>query len=196
MFYRPPIRLVSKVAATLAIGIVLAPTGYGQTSPGVESDSEPPDPVEEITVYGDKTLFNLRREWQSAEVDFFDAFNSLNSDDEFDIDCRREVWLGSRRVRHVCVPEFVDEFDKDEASAFSGSAFWSGADGLLVPIGVAAPNWQVVRNKGERTWIEVAELAKENPELRAAFIELARKKQIYEAERARRCEGKTFLCRR
>lgn len=67
MFYRPPFRLVSKVAATLAIGIVLAPTGYCQTNPGVESESEPPDPIEEITVYGDKTL--CKRKKQNCEAE-------------------------------------------------------------------------------------------------------------------------------
>ena len=47
-----------------------------------EADADIPEVIDEIVVYGEMSLIQLRREWVRAEENLFEVFNELNSDDE------------------------------------------------------------------------------------------------------------------
>ena len=86
--------------------LALAPIGMCQTEPVEEANQPPSEITEEIIVYGDKSMSVLRYEMNHAADVTFDLFNSLNSDDEYDIHCYKEASIGSHIMRRVCRPNF------------------------------------------------------------------------------------------
>jgi hypothetical protein len=84
---------VSTTAAVLLFA--LAPLGTCMSAPAQQVEPEPAETIEEIVVYGNKSLVQLRLELYKAEDAVFDLFNSLNSDDEFDVHCYKEAPIGS-----------------------------------------------------------------------------------------------------
>ncbi len=170
-----------------AMGAVLmlafAPLGMCQTEPEQESDSASSDVLEEIIVYGDKSLPSIRRELYRAEENVYAMFNSLNSKDEYDIQCDYVDLLGSRKRHHICEPNFVLKIKADQANAMKGDGVRLGEQQ-----GFYIPHWQmgVVVKKEKLLWEEMAALAFEHPELREALAKLAEMNQALESERQRR----------
>jgi hypothetical protein len=74
----------------------------------------PPGVGDEIVVIG-KSPNQIRAEMERAEVAVYDRFNAVNSDDEFDIHCRREEPTGSRISRRVCEANFWHEAQANAA---------------------------------------------------------------------------------
>lgn len=60
---------------------------------------------EEIIVHGQEPA-QLRLEIQHAQDTFYDRFNAVNGDDQFDIHCREEQVTGSHLSQRVCQPNF------------------------------------------------------------------------------------------
>jgi hypothetical protein len=178
-------------------GVVLllafAQVGLCQTNSVQHSEPASSDVLEEIIVYGEKSLTRLRRERYRAEENFFDLFNSLNSNNEYNVECDYVVFLGDRRRHHLCQPEFARKYEADAAAAVmmdrkSGGGF-SG-------IGWTTDRFRAVtKRKEELMWHEIAALLAERPELHKALADVAKAKRIYESERQRRCEGPRLFCR-
>jgi hypothetical protein len=139
-------------------------------------EQEPSEPIEEITVYGDKPLHALRREVFRAEENFFDVFSSLNQDDEYDIRCYYEVPSFTHIRRHVCRAKFVI----DATSAESAPAFSEQIGAFSRPAAL------VIQRKKERLREIMEELVAEHPELLQALSEYTDKKQTLESEKERR----------
>ena len=162
--------------------LAFAPVGLCQTEPEQESDSASSDVPEEIIVYGDKSLPSIRRELYRAEENVFAMFNSLNSKDEYDIQCDYVEQLGSRKRHHVCEPNFVLKIKADQGNAMMSDGGFGEQKGFYLP------HWPmgVVFKKEKLLWEEMAALASENPELREALAKLAEMNQVLESERQRR----------
>ncbi len=96
--------------------LALTSVGRCQNTSTVAENSGPTEPIEEIVVYGSKSLLQFRLDLYKAEEAVFDLFNSLNSDDEFDIHCHKEMFIGSRLQRRVCKPNYVDLLTAEETS--------------------------------------------------------------------------------
>lgn len=180
-----------------AMGAVLmlafAPLGLCQTEPEQESDSASSDVLEEIIVYGDKSLPSIRRELYRAEENVFLMFNSLNSKDEYDIQCDYVELLGSRKRHHVCQPKFYIRIMADNAGAMMSDGGFGEQKGFYVP---GLSNGRVAK-KEKLLWEEMAVLVFEHPELREALAKLAELNQALESEVQRRCEGSFFIrCRK
>jgi len=176
---------MARMAGGFALMLALVPVGMCQTTSAVESEPASSETIEEITVYGEKSLIRLRHEFYRAEESFFDVFNKLNSDDMFDVDCDYVSFLGDRRKHHLCMPEFAKRVEADataellmdaRSSFFTRDRSWADY----------SPNRTRVERLDELMWNEVRALLVEQPELQEAFAELARAKGIYESERERR----------
>ncbi len=138
-------------------------------------------PIEEIIVYGEKSLPNLRREVFRKEENFFAVFSSLNDDDEYDISCYYEVPSGTHIREHVCRANFV----KDATAAdYEG---WR--KGLAV-----VPAYTVIMQKKRRLGLKMELLAAEHPELLEALNEYSNAKQVLRSEK-QKCKGQ-IVCRR
>ena len=176
MFNRHSIRIVEHCTAGIALMLALVPIGLCQTTPEQESEQASSDTMEEIVVYGDKSIVLLRREFHRAEENFFDVFNSLNSTDEFDIKCEYVVDLGSRRRHHLCMSKFARKAE-----------YWATQD-MLAGAGMAMdfPNWNLntakLNKQDELLWQEMSSLLSEHLELQKAFNDLTERKRNYESE--------------
>ena len=72
--------------------------------------------TEEIVVVGDKSIGQLRREVYEAEEEFYDLYNSLNDDPEYDVKCFYETSTGTHVKNHVCRAKFItDSYAKHAA---------------------------------------------------------------------------------
>jgi tetratricopeptide (TPR) repeat protein len=111
--------LVSLMAASME------PVG-AQSAPPTRDDQPDAGPIqseeivvdEEITVVGQSSLRLLRLEVQVARERVYGLFNSLNSDDEFDIHCQNAPRTGTRIPRRVCRPRYADNGTGDAGKEF------------------------------------------------------------------------------
>ena len=180
---------VSVICTTGAMLLLaLAPTGMCQTVPDQEVEPAPSDAIDEIIVYGNKSLHTLRMDLYMAEENVFAVFNSLNSDDEYDVHCYYEAPTGTRIKRRMCRANFVKELTDESAMAMQLALRGMG--------GPYIPNWARVKKKEKLLLEEMEALVAEHPELLEALINLSDAKQILESERQRRCEGSFLICRR
>ena len=170
---------IAYFAGMLVLALANSPEASGQESPAEPSESAEEEVVEEITVYGESNINILRRQFNLAQERTFDLFNSLNSTDEFDIECDYEQRLGSRRWHHVCTPKF-----STRPQAHDGGTYFVTYDGEDKP-SLQSPR---IRRLNKELWDEMARLVNENPDLRKSFMELVERKNAYEAERERRRE--------
>ena len=179
-----------RIGGVLSTGVVLlfalAPVGMCQSSSVQEVEPEPSDTIEEIIVYGNRSLNQLRLELYRAEDIAFDLFNSLNSDDEYDIHCYKEAPTGSHIKRRVCKANYEKELTADATRRW---LLGGQSRTYLHPTAK-------IRRKDKLMLEEMEALVVERPELRKALSEFSDAKQILESERQRRCEGRILICRR
>ncbi|MEM9688533.1 MAG: hypothetical protein AAF917_03560 [Pseudomonadota bacterium] len=60
------------------------------------------EPVDEVTVYAEETITVLRRKLRVVDERFFSRYNDINTNDDFDMVCKRETRIGSQIPRQVC----------------------------------------------------------------------------------------------
>ncbi len=149
------------------------PAMCGEESPETTVPAVP-EQIEEIIVYGEKSIIQLRSEFNLAQERLFDVFNSLNTDDNFHVECDRVQRIGSRRWHHVCTPKFATR-----PWAHASGVYTVSTSGLEDRPNLMSP-W--VKRKNEAFWDEMARLVKDNPELQNAVTELAAKKNALDAE--------------
>lgn len=176
---------IARMVGGFVLMLALVPVGMCQTTSAVESKPASSETIEEITVYGEKSLIRLRHEFYRAEESFFAVFNELNSDDMFDVDCDYVSFLGDRRKHHLCIPEFAKRAEADATAELlmgARSSFFTGDSSFSE----YSPNRTRVEKLDELMWNEVRALLVEHPELREAVANLATAKGVYESKRERR----------
>ena len=183
MFAQPKIRLGGVCTAGIVLLFVLTPVGVCQTVSNQKEEPALPDAIEEIVVYGNKSLGQLRDQMHRAEIKVFDLFNSFNNDDEFNVHCRRVARIGTRIKNRVCKPNYVADLVAKETAAF-----WGGPP-FVYPSAL-------IRRKDEMLQAKMEALLMERPELVKALNEFTIAKQVFDSEYQRRCDGRVFLCRR
>jgi hypothetical protein len=148
----------------------------------VVKDTAAEETVDEITVYGEKSLPKLKLEYEAAELNFYNLYNDINDDRRFDVICREEAPTGSHIKQRVCWPRYELEAREQEGK----SNFFRG----YTDPGMAAEELFIKKKMRE----QIAKLAEEDPRLLKALIEYRDKYQIYKNERVRRCVGGPVLC--
>jgi hypothetical protein len=128
---------------------------------------------DEVVVIG-KSPGQLRTEMERAEVAVYDRFNALNSDDQFDIHCRRDVPINSHIAsRRVCQANFARD---EEARA--------AQERLRELQGGGAMNPQIFLNeeahKRELLRQEMRRVAAEDEEFRRSLVRFADLKQAFD----------------
>jgi len=137
---------------------------------------ESSESIEEIIVYGDKSLGALRREVYKAEEKFFDLFNSLNQDFEYDVNCYYEVPSFTHIRHHVCRANFVVE-------ATSVQYVEIRTRGPRYP---TVPPELVIAKKKKLFRQKMEALVADHPELLQALTEYNGKRTTLESERDKR----------
>lgn len=141
------------------------------------SDEEAPAAVEEDTSWQDKSVRQLRREYRAAEEAFYAAFNEINTDDEFDMDCRTAPRLGSRKRERRCQAEFLWEYEEELAEEMYRRSSTGAA-------GSATTSQARLQRKQEELRAEMNAAIADYPAVGAAFAELQRSKRHYDLKMA------------
>ena len=143
-------RMITCGSLILVIGLAAAQDG--------NAEALPTEPTEEVIVYG-HTRSTLRDELHRAEEKVFSIFNSLNSDDQYDIHCEYRLKRLSHMQIRVCEANFVGTLTSEAAY----EAF------MKRPLG--ARDAMMLRKRAELL-DEMRKLAVERPELLEALSEL------------------------
>lgn len=181
---RAPADIIRTRSARL-LPVVLCCFVHAALAPAQDVDAEPEtwEPMEEIVVYGDRSLIALRKQVYRAEENFFDLFNELNDEDEFDVQCFYFAPTGTRIRRHTCRANFVVAAEAEEIINFR--------DGPKVAV---APAIGVIPQKRKEMAKKMLALLQERPELVEALNHVEVAKEAFYAERESRCENKVITC--
>jgi hypothetical protein len=171
------IRHKNQVAGICASGAALMlavfPAAMSQAKPAQESIADSADSATESTDHRKKSLRVLRSEYYSAEEDFYDLFNSINSTDEFDVVCQDEVPFGVRKKVHTCKAAFLLRYEDKLASKYSNRMSRIGEDSL--------PSTSQIDEKQEQLRNEISSAVNNNPEMQKLYVILVNAKKDYEA---------------
>jgi hypothetical protein len=144
-------------------------------------------PIEEITVVGERSTLFLLQEIKNAEVLMYDIFNDLNSTDDFDVICRNVIPTGTLIPTWECDAGFITRERFQNAQDLLQFGFIQKTDEELY--------WEN-RDKVEALNAEMLSLAKENPGLAEAMLDLSAKMQrLEEIESRKRENTKDFFSR-
>jgi len=178
--------MTGKKLDILILALSWAPAGaYAQDDYPDSSKDLPEQTVDEIVVYGDKSLTTLRQAVYRAEENFWDVFSEINDNEEFDVSCFEETPTGTHIRRHVCRANFVMDATAAEYDRFKVSS----------PVIVQDAQTVIMSKRREFEEI-VTRLIIENPRLSEAVSGYHKAKDTYAAERERQCEGRAIICGR
>ena len=177
--------LVSTTTFTLAGAILmlaLPQTGMSQVTPFNEISDDDIDVLDEIVVYGQLKLRLLRNRIYTAEENFYELFNSLNSGKEYDIRCSHRRIVGSHIKRRYCEANFVN--DAHAEASFAGRLGQGGP-----------PAWAVIRHKNRQLRKKMDVLVTEHLELQGALQDFAHAKLDFDVAVQERCTLSFGVCR-
>ena len=152
-------------------------------------DGSVDETIDEITVFSGRTLGQMRSEIARAEDEAYAIFNDLNTDDRYDIVCKKEARIGSQIVRRVCLSRMYRDAlsDATEDAAEDAEDAEDAANGASVGVGTVGANissrkhQQILREK-------MRSLASENQELLAALKKRHKLVKEFEERRAEKYE--------
>ena len=170
---RPSLPTVFGSALALAAILMLLVSWTIGPLSALANEAAAPNEIEEVIVYGEKSVLKLKRALVRAEDNVFSVFNSLNPDWQYDIRCYREVPVGSHIPRRVCYPNYLKVLISDAA------AVWRGSNRTLK--GGPPPTVSETRKrKKEKNLREIMEALKsEHPELVEALATYNEAKHRY-----------------
>lgn len=154
----------------------LLPVAMSQTTTAQKSGPASSEIPEEIVVYGKRSLIHLRQELYTAEENFFAVFNSLNSDDEFDVECDYVFRIRAHRRVRECKANFLRDYLGEFAVGWQTRT--------------PTPNLAVLRRKEKLLVKEMRTQVSEHPELLEVFTDLAEAKHDYDSERQSRRQSR------
>jgi TPR repeat protein len=131
--------------------------------------------LEDTIVTGQRLLSSLKMEGIRAEEIKFEIFNSLNSNDEFDITCKWYSPLGTRVKKWGCDAGFNVDARTGDGRDLLYNYLLQGRGRPIIP--------QVFPDKIRALNKEMVELAVRHPSLRKAMINEYELKQRYVVER-------------
>jgi hypothetical protein len=150
--------------ALLVISLVLTTQVAGQESDSAAGAGA--DGVsEEIVVIG-QSRARLRVQIELAEEALYQRFNDINSNDEFDIHCRRQSRPGTRIPIRICQANFWREAQSNAAEATVRALQGSAAVGAQVFQGEAMYKSRLLED-------EMRALAAQDEQLMASLVRLA-----------------------
>ena len=164
------------IAFCIVVGGFLA-MYHGPAAAQDADEQEAPAAAEEDNSWKDKSVRQLRREYRDAEEAFYDAFNEINTDDEFDMDCRTAPRLGSRKRERRCQAEFLWEYEEELGEEMYRRSSTGSA-------GSATTSQARLQRKQEELRAEMNAAITDYPAVAAAFAELRRTKRNYDLKMA------------
>jgi hypothetical protein len=139
-------------------------TGSAQTP------ASPPEKLDEVVITSQQ-LLALRKAVVAAEDRAYEVYNEVNTDDQYDIECRQSTRTGAIISERVCRPKLVETATSEEAVAFldavraniQGSEDFPGQ--VLQRPRAPIANLVIINKKADYTE-NVLKMVRESPELR------------------------------
>lgn len=141
--------------------------------------AENAEQLDEVVILG-KKLYQLRQDVVKAEDKFFEAFNELNKDDDYDIKCEKTTTAGTRLKSRQCQPVFFSEAEAAEARAMLTGEY-------------APPAQLVAVERADDYRKKVLEVINKSPKLRKLVRERDALEQGYLKARQERFKGRWIL---
>lgn len=162
---------------SLAALSILALSAIG-TQQAFAQESEPAAaPQEAYDITGGKSARQLQNELNKIEASFFKAFNKVNTNKDFNVRCRKQETLGSRRRVQVCQPRFASRYEAEaNRNVVSGQGTTSGYAHLE-----GSDVWVRMKEQEKQFWETVSASTVADPDLREKFAELSRAKRALAA---------------
>jgi Secretin and TonB N terminus short domain len=135
-------------------------------------------PIDEVTVSGRyEKLSAMRKEYEQLEDRFYDEYNKLNTDPQWDVHCQQSASTGTHLRGRVCTPGFVDTIERDFAVA-----------SLQGHAGGGSP-WVWIQAKKPAYQQNMTDLVKKNPKLLELLMKRNAAAQRYADVRKKKFEG-------
>ena len=98
------------IAQEVAVEIDTSAVAVEEAAESLADDArEDPASIDEITVMGARSLLTLNHQVERAEINFYERYNEVNTDDRYDVICKDAVHVGSRIPVRECIPRVVRE---------------------------------------------------------------------------------------
>jgi hypothetical protein len=99
MFGKGKVAVLAGLSLAMSTGAVVAMEAADakQAEPGVE----------EIAVIAQRSIFTLTQQVAAAEDVMYDLYNELNTNDQYDIECKMETRLFSHTKKKICLPAYA-----------------------------------------------------------------------------------------
>lgn len=126
------------------------------------------DDIEIVSVKGQRSLQYYVREYERAKFAMYEAYNDINTERQFSIDCRIVKPIGTQIAKRECLPRFYRE-----ESAYQTQMFWLGASGFL-PANDGDIDF-LTKDKQKAFYQHIENLSKDSPELLAHLQNISNK---------------------
>jgi hypothetical protein len=166
-----PLRLTLLLAATLALPAAAA------------TPSSPKNELDEVTVNGERVKIEaMRKQIVELEDNFYDRYNELNTNDDFDIHCIEEARTGTRFIKRSCRAVYQEQALAEEGQAAFKILQRSREKGPAVSdSGPPVPASVTIERRLPEYKRNIQEVARQNPELSKLLVERARLIEKYDA---------------
>ena len=141
--------------------------------------------MEEVTVLGQMSTFQLNKAVVRARLDFWDLYNSLNDVDEYRVVCEKVAATGTKIKKLQCAPAYYHDTARRLTYERSAQNLRRGAGGT---IGMRPPSQRnfvseatVKKREADAHMIALIE---EHPSLRKKFEYLVKASEAYEQSKA------------
>ena len=149
-----------------------------------EPENEALITLEQIIVTGQRSLFLLRAQIESARESLYSSYNDFNVDDEFDVNCQRVTWTGTHIPEQQCWPAF---FERLVAENSQDSLIGIG---FLIPAGELG---NLYAERFDELRVNLEKVARENPPVADAMMELGKLEQALALKREECMRKPAFL---
>lgn len=149
-----------------------------------EPENEAVITLEQIIVTGQRSLFLLRAQIESARESLYSSYNDFSVDDEFDVNCQRVTWTGTHIPEQQCWPAF---FERLVAENSQDSLIGIG---FLIPAGELG---NLYAERFDELRVNLEKVARETPPVADAMMELGKLEQALALKREECMRKPAFL---
>jgi len=191
-------RIVTLVLFSIAVAGSGQALAQSEPAAGERRDAATQQEAPEEVIVRGRRIGELRAEIEDARKRAYDIFNEINSNNEFDVRCRKDSQPGTNIPQVVCRPLFEAQISRAAAKDYLSGLLWAcrGSDGVTqdcmfsnsasAAIGALQGAEGPAASKRDQMQEEIMRLANQDERFAQAIIDWYEANQQYEAARKRR----------
>jgi hypothetical protein len=151
----------------------------------------PADDLAEVKIKAlREKLTDMRARIVETEDRFYDEYNKLNINDDFDMVCNLETPIDSHRKLRVCRPVYAKEAVEQESQGYLAAVTGQRLGAIDNPV---APSNLVIAGRYGDFQKNMARLIAKHPELKKLLRERELLEKKYDALRKKKLKGRMFV---